>query len=204
MGKHDAPKPSPHDRLLKRPQRTASVTLALDPNDAERLAAARLAKRRADAALDRAEAAAAKDPTKAHAVDQANEAAETATATLTNLEAEIVTFTIHLHPVGVRRVEELMLEHKPTDQQRRKAKQLANGDPKAQPTWNEDTFPPAFLAESIDRIEFSDGEVIEDLSIDYLAQLWNRGWTSQDRELVLGHALHVNQASSAVGDLGKG
>ncbi len=192
-------RPFGFERLRQRPERTTSVTLAFDPNDAERLNAARLAKRRADAALDRAGAVA--DPDTLAAL---TDAADAATDALDALEAEMVTFTVHLRAVGAARAEELMLEHRPTDRQRKNAKALNNGDPKAQPQFNEDTFPPALLAESISRIEFSDGETIDHISVEQVAELWADRWPQGDKVQLLHAAIAINQASSAVGDLGKG
>lgn len=191
--------PSGFDRLLHRAARTASVTLALDPNDAERHAEARAAKRRAAAEVDRATAS--KD---ADRIEAAQAALDEATEALATLEAEIVTFTIYLSAVGAKRVEELMLEHRPTDKQKRAARSLNNGDPKAEPQFNEDTFPPALLAEEITTIEFSDGDSTGPLSVQQLAELWADRWPQGDKVQIIQTAMLVNQAPSSVGDLGKG
>jgi hypothetical protein len=195
------------DRLFSRPDRSTTVTLALDPNDADRLADARSTARRLEAAAERAESKAQLAPNdqgRADTAEHAREAADEAAAKLEALEASLVTFTVHLRAIGPRRVEELLLSNRPTEKQRKNAKALANGDPKAQPDFNEDTFPPALLAEAITRIEFSDGDTIDALSVAEVTELWAGRWTQGDRAMLLQAAMQVNQAPSAVGDLGKG
>jgi len=194
--------------LTSRPAVTDTVTLALDPNDAQRLADARNRVRRAESDLDRAVAAAAREGAgddKTEAAQTADEAADAARRDLADLEAGLVTFTVHLKAVGPRRYEELLLAHQPTNQQRAAAKKMANGDPKAQPGFDEDKFPPALLAEAVERITFSNGAAeITGLSPVQADELWRSPWPQGDRILVLQTAQMLNQVSSMVEDLGKG
>ncbi len=196
------------DRLTSRPAMADDVTLALDPNDAQRLADARFRVRRASAALERAEKTVSGDRashTAKAAVDEAEAEHQSATEALGDLEASMVTFTVHLRAVGPRRIEELMLEHRPTKAQCSAARSQANGDPKADPEFNEDTFPPALLAEAVTSITYSDdGPPVESLSLSQAADLWRSPWPQGDRLLVLQTAIMLNQVTSSVGDLGKG
>lgn len=196
------------DRLRNRATMTDAVTLALDPNDAQRLADARSRVRRAESAQARADAAAARENASRDAYAAAEEAAadhEAAVTALAELEASLVTFTVHLKAVGPRRIEELMLEHRPTKAQCAAARSKANGDPNSDPEFDEDKFPPALLAEAIERIEFSDdGADIESLSVSQATDLWTSPWPQGDRIMVLQTAMMLNQVSSSVGDLGKG
>jgi hypothetical protein len=194
-------------RLTQRPTRTTDLTLALDPNDAERLSEARSKLRQAESVFDRAQSAAGREGADASTLERAAEATDALDEAKANLDAvleSMVTFTVYLRGIGPRRQEELLHAHAPTQQQRTRAKALANGDPKAQPQFNEDTYPPALLAEAIERIVFSDGETIEGLSVAQMSELWMGTWSQGDKIMLLQAAQILDQAPSSVGDLGKG
>lgn len=208
MSDLQTPAPSAAERLVGRPIATEKVTLALDPNDRQRLLEARSRVDRAADDLRRADAAAGRAGADGAAQEKAEAAAnerDAADAALEAIESSIVTFTVHVRAIGARRVEDLVLAHRPTDAQRRNAKSLANGDPKAQPEWNADTFPPALLAEAVPLIEFSDGDQLNAPSEQQFTDMWLSGhWPEGDRHLILQTALMINQVSSNVEDLGKG
>ncbi len=185
------------ERLRTRPTRTITITMALDPDDTDEFVAAR---RKVDAARNRLDDAST-DQYDSLATELA--AAEDA---MVVVEAEHPTFTVHLRGVGPARVEELMYEHRPTDAQRKRARALNGGDPKAEPQWNEDTFPPAMLAEAVAKITFSDDpdNPIEGLSLTQATDLWAARWSIGDRSMIFNSAMILDQSVSQVGDLGKG
>lgn len=189
-------RPRAAERLARRERRTTSVTLALDPNDAETLAEARAAAKRAQALVDRLTDSV--DPDRRA---NAEAAAAAAADQLAAHQAAMVTFTVHMRAIGPARVEALLHAHRPTDKQRRDAKALANGDPKAQPTYNEDTFPPALLAEVITGIDFSDGDTSGPLSVEEVADMWRES-SQGDRILLMQSAMLLDQAPSRVEALG--
>ena len=188
------------DRLTKRPVRNASLTFAFDPNEGVRYSEARnalqLAKR---------------------IVTQLGEDPETTAATtalaaarLTEAQADfdaigdIVTFTVDMAGLTPSRVQELILEHPPTQQQIKKARALNGGDPKKDPHVNEDAYLPALLAETIERITFSDDpdSVLTDLTPGQVSSILAS--CSQDDKIILGTtAESLAQAASKVEDLGK-
>lgn len=183
------------DRLRQRPQMTDKVTLALDPNDAAKLLTATVAARKARTRAERT-------PTDGAAAAEA-EAAEQA---LADIKAGIVTFTVHACGIGPRRVEELLAEHRPTQQQIAKARRLNGGDPAHDPQFDEDKFPPALIAEAVTRIEFSDDpdNPITGLSVEQATELWMARWSQDDKAAILRICMAVDQVPALVGDLGKG
>lgn len=186
---------SPLDRLINRPERTEAVTFALDPNESDRLRDARQKVNRAQVIVDR-------EPTNVPAAERLTEAEEA----LAELEASIVTIRFDIHAIGPARVEELMAEHKPTKEQATKARKAANGDPAAEPAYNEDTFPQVLLAEAVTAITASDdpGNAHTDIDQDDIDALWaSAGMSHTDKVELFNIALYINQASSSVGDLGK-
>lgn len=185
------------ERLRTRPTRTVTVTMALDPDDTDEFVAAR---RKVEAARNRLAGV---------APDQYDDAAtELALAeeAMEAVEAEHPTFTVHLRGVGPARVEELMYGHRPTDAQRKRARALNGGDPKSEPQWNDDTFPPAMLAEAVAKITFSDDpeHPLDGLSLTQATDLWSARWSIGDRSMIFNAAMMLDQSLSQVGDLGKG
>lgn len=178
------------DRLRNRPVRTTTVTLALNPDDGDKLTQARNA-------LARATTRAEFNPEDGAAAQAMAEAE----AELERVKAEVVTFTIHMRGIGPVRVEELVAQHKPTGDQVRAAKRE---DPKAHLGFNYDTLPPAFLAESVTSITFSDDpdHPIESLSVSQATELWTSRWSSGDKMLIWQTAQMLDAAPSMVGDLG--
>jgi len=184
------------DRLTQRPTRTGSVTLTLAPDDAAKVIEA---KSTLEAARKRLSGA-PESPTLLAAVDQAQ-------ADYDKVRAEVVTFTVHLRGVGPRRAEELMQEHPPTDRQKARFRQL-NPDVKGVLQWNDDTFPPALLAETIERITFSDDpdgtQTVTDLSASRMGELWAGRWSVLDRQAIFLSALALDQQGANVEALGEG
>lgn len=191
------------DRLTNRPARTASLTFAFDPNDGVRYSEARnallLAKRIATQLADDPETTPATTALAAARLAEA-QAAFDAVGDI----SDIVTFTVELTGLTPSRVQELILEHPPTPKQIKNARALNGGDPKKDPHVNEATYPAALLAETIERITFSDDadSVLTDLSHEQVASVLAR--CSQDDIVALATtAESLAQAASKVDVLGK-
>lgn len=187
------------DRLSHRPARTAALTFAFDPNDAARLTEARsalqLAKQVATQFGD--DAAPATVALASGRLDEAQKAFDT-------IVAAAVTFTVEMRALAPSRVQELILEHQPTQKQIKNARAFNGGDPKKDPHVNETTYLPALLAEAIERVTISDDpdSVLTDLTPDQVAQLLVP--CSQGDLIILGTtAESLAQAASKVEDLGK-
>lgn len=188
------------DRLTHRPERTASLTFALDPNEGVRHSEARntlvTAKRIVDQLADDPETTPATTALAAARLDEAQAAFDAI--------GDMVTFTVEMVGLSPSRVQELILEHPPTPQQIKKARALNGGNPKGDPHVNEDTYPAALLAETISRVTISDDHdsVLTDLTPSQVAQVLAR--CSQDDIVVLATtAESLAQAASKVEDLGK-
>lgn len=191
------------DRLTNRPARSAALTFAFDPNLGARLSEARdqvdLAKRVARQFTS--------DPNAGPATVVAAQAAvEEAVATYDALvgDADTVTFTIHLRTLKPSRVQELILEHPPTQKQIKTARALAKGNPKGDPHVNETTYLPALLAEAISLVTISDDPKaqITDLTVEQVTALLEP-CSQGDRTLLAVTAENLAQASSQVEALGK-
>ena len=196
------------DRLTNRPARVETLTKALDPNDQSAILRAMRVRSEAQAAFDKAKRVAAAAPGNQHAEAALKAAEEALTAAQTahdELAARVVTFTMKLRAVPVPDMERLLIEHRPTAQQKIAARALANGDPKAEPAFNPETYPPALVALSLVEITFSDdpGNPLRDLTADQIDKMV-AGWSDQDREDVLDLVNAVSTMTTSVADLGKG
>jgi len=192
--------PDLFDRLAARPSRTASLTFAFDPNDGARLSEARDQLR---IARQVASQFAGSDAAPATVV-ASQAAVEEAQAAYDAIVADAVTFTIELRALKPSRVQELILEHPPTQKQIKTARALAKGDPKGDPHVNETTYLPALLAEAIALVTISDDPKakLADLTPEQVAALIEP--CSQGDLIVLGTtAEKLAQASSQVDALGK-
>jgi hypothetical protein len=188
------------DRLTQRPVRTESLTFALDPNDGVRHSEARnalvTAKRIVTQLGDDPETTPATTSLAAARLAEAQAAFDAL--------GEMVTFTVEMVGLTPSRVQELILEHPPTQQQIKKARALNGGNPKGDPHVNEETYPAALLAETISRITISDDpdSVLTGLTPDQVALFLAR--CSQDDIVELATtAESLAQAASKVEDLGK-
>lgn len=185
---------TPLDRFTHRPVRVENITFPLDPVDADRHREARQ------------KVSAAKESQKRSQNDTGYVAVEEAEAALADLEASMVTVTFTVKAIGDRRVEELMLAHPPTKEQRTEARKNANGDPKAEPDWNPDSFPIALLAEAIETIVASDApdSPQDNITEAQVKALWeSTSLSTTDRSDLFMRSLYINQAPSRVEDLGK-
>jgi hypothetical protein len=186
---------SPLDRFTNRPARTESVTFPLDPTDADRVREAREAVRRAE----RDATAKPDDEAAVTALVEAEEA-------VAELLDSMITIRFDLVAIGPVRVEELMVAYPITKAQKAKALAEANGNPNQVQQFNVDTFPPALLAEAVTAVTASDDpdnpqtEVTEAQMI----AMWRSGLSVADRTILFQTAMLINQAPSAVDDLGKG
>ena len=181
--------------LVDRAPATDTVVLAANADDAPRLAKARLALARAE----QKEQAASGPSAKAEAAVEV----EDARSDLADLKATIPTLTFHLQGIGPHLVEELMVAHPATKDQKAKARK-ANGGKPGNP-WNDDTFPPALLAQSITRISHSDPDIDDTVDIDVgkTTALWtSKGTSVADKSLLFMTALGLDQRGSGLGDLG--
>ena len=187
---------TPLDRFTHRPERTESVTFALDPNDSERLREARSAAAKARAASD----GKPDDEELCLAAIEAEDA-------LSTIEASIVTIRFDLRAVGPTRVEELMLAHPASKEAKAKARAANNGNPAAEPACDDEAMAPALLAEAITAITTSDqpDDVQTVVTVEQMRAMWaSKSLSVPDRSTLYNTAVLLNQASSSVGDLGKG
>lgn len=171
-------------RLKDRPRATTTYTIAFDPAAAEQLTRARVDIDNKDGA---ARAAAKKQ--------------------YLRLLADTVTVTFTLSAIGPARWEQLMAEHPPTPEQidRAEASATAAGEQPGTVTvqWNEDTFPPALLAESVTSVAFSDApDTAENLPLADAVELW-AGLSQGDRLGLFTAAQTLNLRPSRVDLLGK-
>lgn len=196
------------DRLTKRPVRTQTITKALDPNEQSDLLRAMRVRSEAQATADKARRIADNAPGNQHAADAdkaADKALKAAQKAHDELAAKIVTFTIKLQAVPVDVIERLRIEHRPTVAQKTTARSLANGDPKAEPPWNPDTFPPALIAESLVEITFSDDpdNPLRGLTAEQVDEMV-KTWSDGDRDDLLVTVDAISTMTTSVADLGKG
>ena len=188
------------DRLTNRPPRSASLTFAFDPNTGARLTEARDQLRLAKQVAQQFTGADASPAT----IVTAQAAVEEAQAAYDEIVADAVTFTIELRALKPSRVQEIILEHPPTQKQIKTARALAKGNPKGDPHVNETTYLPALLAEAIALVTISDDPKakLTDLTPEEVAGLIEP--CSQGDLIVLGTtAESLAQASSQVEALGK-
>lgn len=196
------------ERLTNRPRRTESLTLAVDPNEATKLARLRGERDSTRGAADRAttRSAAAEDDEKLAAkADELEQAAIEAELEYDDFVAAIVTFTVDIQAVPMPEVRAVEAENPPTDKQRKAARAAANGDPKAEPINNPDTFPAAFMAKAITCITISDDPENPEVSLtaEQVADMW-AAWSEADQNSLYQMAEMLAVAPTQVGDLGKG
>ncbi len=190
---------NPLDRFTHRPVRRESITFPLDPTDADRVREARQKVTRAQAAVDRA-------PDDSDTVGGLLEALVQAEQARDDLLASIVTIRFDIEAIGPVRVEELITAHPIGKVQKAKALAAANGNPREVPQFDEDTFPPALLAEAVVAVVASDDpdHPQTEITLDQMTALWNSTLSTLDRTQLFQTAMMINQAPSNVDDLGKG
>lgn len=106
---------------------------------------------------------------------------------------------IHLVAIGVKRVEQLKLDHAPTKQQIADAKRLGHD----RPTYDPDEVLPRLLAEAIEKIEI-DGEDVGRLTVEQLRELVDsETWPhDQVQDLVtIAFELNYSPTARAVGNV---
>lgn len=187
------------DRFTNRKPRTATLTFTVDPDDADEHARLKKAVTSAEAHLGMATGS---------AVTAAVDRHEAAVAALEAFEAESETITFHLAAIGPAKAEQLRLAHPPTKEQRTRARAEANGNPNADPGWNDDTFPAALVAASLTKITSSSGETVDgdDITEARIQAMWDSDTALllADRFQLFQTAYLMNEAPSSIEDLGKG
>jgi len=188
---------TPLDIFTNRPARTDTETFPVDPSDADRLRKLKDAARKAKTRYETKPS----DPNRIDALEQTEKE-------LAEHEASIRTITFHVQAVGDKRVEELMLAYPPTKEQKTKARKEANGDPSAEPQFDEDRFAPALLAEAVTHIVDSDNPDTPqtDVTLEQMTAMWNAqtALSTADRVSLFTKAMMINQAPSSIEVLGKG
>lgn len=118
---------------------------------------------------------------------------------LDELIAECPAFVVELQEIlPPERVDELIAKHPPSADQ----KKAAAREGSRRLLFNEDTFPAAFLAESLVAIRLGERRQ-EDLSTAEVGQLWGK-LASADRDLLFAAAWMLRTSPTLVGELGKG
>jgi hypothetical protein len=186
---------NPLDRFTHRPVRRDSITFPLDPSDADRVREARQKVTRAQSAVDRAP----EDANYLEALVDAEQA-------LDELLESVVTIRFDIEAIGPVRVEELMTAHPIKGAKKAKALAAANGNPREVPQFDEDTFPPALLAEAVVAVVASDDpdHPQTEVTLDQMTALWSSTLSTFDRTQLFQMAMMINQAPSNIDDLGKG
>jgi len=191
--------PSVLDDILAadRRRRTEVGPFPLNGNDAAPMRAAREKVAELARKLDAARTTATDDDDAYAAKVEVDLAA--AEGALDDLIATKPAFVVELQEVlPPERVDELIAKHPPTADQ----KKAAAREGTRRLLFNEDTFPPAFLAESMVAIRLGDRRQ-EDLSATEVTQLWAKLGPA-DRDLLFAAAWMLRTAPTMVGELGKG
>lgn len=194
------------DRIRNAPRRRTTITLAIDPNDVERLGEARhkleeLEKRLASARLAEATAPSAANSERVLAMQERLDQLE---EELPGVLEGVPTYTLHLEQLPVERIEELRFQNRPTKQQKERSKVLA-GDARAVPQYDEERYPPALLCEAVTQITYSDDpeNPTEALSLEMAAEMV-KGWSQKNTIYAVAAVELLAQEPTWIGDLGKG
>jgi len=195
-------------QLLSRKPRTEVAVFCRDPDDASTLSELRQKAATATAIANRT---IGKPPTAAQ-----KRAAREAEKAVDDFLATVPTITFHLRAIGTKKYEKLVAKHPPTQEQidahevERQAENerlAAAGKGERIPAlgWNSDTFPPALIAASTERIVVTGddgGEVAgagvtaEDIS--ELVMDSDGGWSQEDHVALIAICTALNQASSGI------
>ena len=178
--------------VLNRPVKTDKVVIARDPNEAEKLAELRLslmvAKR------------------------QASGGDEEALDKLATLQAEhdkmielLETITFHFQSIGGTRYSELMFDNPATPNDVKNYKQQTGETGPVSLRFSPTKFPPQLVAETCYRVEGSNGQVIDGLTEEQTAVMWDsKTYNDGDLAALLNCAEGVCTSGSAITELGKG
>lgn len=191
---------------FRRKARTTTVTLCVDPDDAEAIASAQLSVQSA-----RTEQTAVEGLSGGKERDRRMEAAATALANATAayeaVLADTPTLTLTLQAISPARREQILYEHPPTAEQQKRFDRLkADAGPESgqdKLIMDPDGFYTALLAASVTKVEWSNGDIEEALVDDDAADLWETA-NNGDRLAIQMAMESLAVARSAVQDLGKG
>jgi hypothetical protein len=185
-------------RSFKRKNRVDTITFPLDPNDAAKLYPLQREHTSAVAALKLLSEAESPDE---GAIAQATTKVEGARASLDDALKDCPTVTFHLRALSAMQIQVLQTDHPPTKEQVAAAKK---SDPDAEPPdHNPETFPPAMLRAACVKIEWSDGTVNKDLSLEDAADFYETS-SFGDQQAIMTAIGMLNQMPSRVETLGKG
>lgn len=200
-------------RMRNRPTRTAEFTRPLSPEDVAILDDLHVAAGKAKATvaglkirLERLADQGKPTATIDAELLAAEKDAAAAQAAIDKALDSMVFFTFHLRGIGDAAWERLQLAHPPTEEQKVAARAAAKGNPRAEPRVDEDTFGPAAVAATTERISFSDDapDITDITGADIEEFLAN--WPGGDREELQQLVLLVNLAGTGINRerLGKG
>lgn len=175
-------KPQTYDHLKSRKKPvTRSVLIPLDNDQADAYSDARNDRDNAKELCDRFP----NDRKYQDDLEKAEGAFQAAKAVLENNSVE---FTFR--NIGRRRVEDLILDHLPTDKQIQRAKDLGAG----RPEYNPDTFPPALVAACLVSPKFTPDEIAD--------MYESEDWSGGELDALFGTAMRVNSQFRNI-ELGK-
>lgn len=175
------------DLLGKKPQ-TKSVEICLDPDLGDELAEAR---RRMQHALRDAE----KSPEDGDLGAAAAEAQDRYDELVAQMRKRIV--RIVFQAIDPAELDQLKGEHRPTDEQRRRAQR----DKQPAPEWNVDTFPPVLMAAACVLMHGPSGDQVG-MSLEDAQRLWTSPTLNQvERAEIWNAAVAAQMKSTRVGDI---
>jgi hypothetical protein len=183
----------------RRKMRVETLTMPVDPNDVHRFRSEQNRLVAAAAALDRVKVGHAKPDAIAEAETELADAQKALDAKLVELGVPTMTFTFQA--LSPAKLEALLADHPPSKDQIDAARRADPDGPL--PDYNGITYPPALLAATCTRVEWSeDGQVDNGISEDDAAELFEHSSTG-DQGLILNVIGGVNNVPSLVSDLGK-
>lgn len=194
---------------FQRPSRLVTRSFAYDPNDADGLAEAQQKVFEARASVTNADQ---------RLTPIAEAALERAEDVLEGIESGIPLIRFHFHAIGGKTVEKLREGHRPNKDHVKKYKEAGG---RGVLNFHPDDFPPLLVSKTCTAIDTpkidGDGEFVRDddgafvyevtpgLSPDEAQEMWDDpSWSTQDLGDVFAGAMAVDQAGSAVSDMGKG
>lgn len=178
------------DRLINRPQRTATHRIYLDPNQADAIRAAEQEAQVAEILAREGDQAAAQR------LAEARDLFETA-----RTGADVATF--HLVAVGARVIDQLQVDCEPTKAQKDRAQKLGQPAPRYDP----DEFAAQLLAQAVTSVLITgtDEGVVDGLTVDQARDLWaSKTWPRDDLVELVDKAMDLNATATSAGRLGNG
>lgn len=182
---------------FRRKDRRDTMTFPLDPNDASKLLPLQQAHSNAVEALKLL----SENDGSAEAITAAQAELDQAKAALDEGLAEYPTVTFHLRALSGVQLQALQSDHPPTKAQ---IEMMAKTDPGSPaPDYNPETYPPALLARACTKVEWSDGETADELTVADATEFFESSSYGDQQQVMTVIAL-VNQLPSRVEALGKG